>query len=343
MMRRQLLRGIALATGWRATRAAPARRTLTAAEFWDLYFRDAFVRLQRSRAGMSGEVLKDGRAASVVEALRGIGHKQQTQAVEAGAQVLRAYDDRGDPRFDIFPAWEWSLEAASLAVVEGRYPYRAAAPFAPERLGIVVEELRRAVPAVRGFTVAALARWLDERVVAPGAQGDQRVTAAAWLLGERRDPAAVPALLQLLRHARPFEPAERAVASVAAEAAWSALGKIADPSCLAPLLELMKQGDSTLRWKCARLFEWLLSTTTLLGSSELGDRFPEPATWAPHVEEAARLAPEAWDRRLGNALHWELRALASLRCAASDRELLLRLADDEVGAVRRLALKRLGR
>lgn len=315
--------------------AAAEGRVLSASDFWDLYFNDAFLRLTRAGTRWSGVATVSGRGLSVRDALR----PQAEESVWISSDALRRHNDAGDARFDIFSALDMSSEAAGQAVVQGQYPYRSAPPFSPQRMGTVMVELRRAAldtaSGVSELTVSVLARWLGAAIDAPGALTDQRITAAAWFLGERRDGAGGGALLELLASA------DRAqVSSSASDAAYAALWKIADGAVLAPLCAQMERASETARWKYAKLFERLLSTDTMLSSSQLGDAYANPGSWSGLVVREKLSDPVAWKRLQARSLRWELRALQARRLAKGDGELARLLASDEVEAVRRAAQPR---
>lgn len=324
-MRRAVLKALGLVG--LPTAASPAR-TLSAPTFWDLYFSDALLRMARSADGWNCTATVSGSGLVVRDLLQ----PQAQESVRVAAAALRAYDDSGDPRFDLFAALNMSVDAASLAVAQGRYPYRTAPPYAPMRMAEVMADLRQASPGQ--LRVAELAAWLRAAMDAPGALTDQRITVAAWFLGERRDGAGAGALIDLLDRVGPAR-----VSSGASEAAYAGLWKIADGATLAPLCAQMERASETARWKYARLFERLLSTDTMLSSSQLGSDYARPGYWHALVGRERLAEPAAWKSMQVRALRWELRALQGRRLAKAEAstELARLLAADDVAAVRRAA------
>lgn len=314
---------------------------LSANAFWDLYFNDAFVRLVRKDERWTGLATTSGHGLGLRDALR----PASAEPIDIAMDTLRQYDDAADPRFQLLGTIETSTDSASLAIVQGQYPYRSAAPFSPQRMSAVMTELRGAVqpealsarPLV--LTVSSLTRWLSMALTAPGALTDQRITAAVWFLGERRDPLGAGVLVDLLDRANKGGSLPAQVSSSATDAAYGALWKIADGATLETLAAQMERSSETARWKYARLFERLLSADTLLSSDQLGDNYARPATWATLIAREHLAEPQAWKRHQSRALRWELRALAAHRLSAEDDDLRKRLASDEVGAVRRAAAR----
>jgi hypothetical protein len=259
---------------------------------------------------------------------------QPEEGVWISSDELRGYDDAADARFNLLGALDLTTEAASQALVQGRYPYHSAPPMAPQRMGAVMVELRRAAlgPAsgATELSVPVLAHWLRSAIDTPDALTDQRITVGTWFLGERRDTAGSSVALEVLERADRLQ-----VSSSASGAAFAALWKIADGAALVPLCAQMERASETARWKRAKLFERLLSTDTLLGSAHLGDAYARPGTWQRLCEREQVADPASWKRLQARALRWELRALQARRLGEGDTELARVLANDEVAAVRR--------
>src|SRR4051812_49175912 len=101
-----------------------------ASNFWDLYFRNAFLTLERRDGGYRGEVQEGpGRPRPPGGLLREPGRVPVMISFDA----LRAYDYDGDGRFARIDRRGLDVGAAYQAVVDQTYPYRDPAPFGRAR------------------------------------------------------------------------------------------------------------------------------------------------------------------------------------------------------------------
>lgn len=227
---------------------ARRRRELSAAEFWDAYFRQRYATLRRSAQGWDGEVRRP--------TTKDLTKEVETDPVAISRNTLLSYDYASDPRFSLPERLALSTGDAIRAVIDKSYPYFDSPPFAPERLSEVFAALKPDAA-------------LDPR---PLLTQPQPAAAVIWLLGERRDPANASVLLEILQRADLHFTVE--------DAAFTALAKLNDASHRDDLLSLMNGASGSRRAKIARLFEYQCSSTELLSLAKLGDSYMNPAYWA---------------------------------------------------------------
>ncbi len=338
MMRRTVL-GVLLGQVASALSARTAAQDLISAdEFWALYFGNRFLTLARTPKALTGEVRSDEVSGSMVDMVRPVATRQVQIPIEA----LRAYPFE-DERFDIAAALAMPVEAAFLALTRAEYRYRDAAPFSPQRMQELAREAAAAQPGQSSVALTDVRRWLAERIEEPNALQDQVIAALIWFVGERRETGSAGELIRVLERSSHVvgAPEAQVLGSTAVDAAFNALWKINDKSCLPAVLDLMRRFDTTGRWKVAHLFERLLSQEHLLGARLLGDRYVDPAQWQRALSSARLLDPGAAARFDSSSLFWELRLLAARRMPSGNGTALQRLAADEVAPVRKAALKRL--
>jgi len=308
-----------------------------AREFWDLYYRNRFVRLERRDGFCRG-------AAAVGEGgLTGLVRAPELRQVEIPLARLRSYDYAADGRFARLLERPQTMAQAITQVEQLRYPYRDPAPFGKERMA----ELLGWVRANFGSGGQAdLAQADVERIVAAMVDGhrpefDQPLAALVWLLGEMRQRSATPALMLVVRNSS-FVPFARTVLHfTAVNAAFSALWKVDDKSMLGEWLVLMAESSATGKHRMAALLERLLSTDELLGAERCGDAYTDAAAWARYLQPMRGYGPVDWDRHDARSLFWEIRWLAATRLPPGEREALNLLVHDEVTLVREAAVARL--
>lgn len=283
--------------GGAATCAHGEARAITGAEFWDLYFRDRFVLLERGEDGWRGK-LRTPSNMKIPGAFSGT-----TIAFEASYGGLTAYRYDADARFAIPEVLSMSLAGAVEAIIAEVYPYPSPAPFGAARMSIIFREL---FPAGKPDLRDVESRLRDRP------DETQARAALTWFIGERRDPASSGVLVEVLRRPMHFS---------VEGAAFAAIAKVNDKNRLPELLSLMTRANATGRWKYARLFERLLSTHALLSSWHEGDRYTDPRHWAAIIA-----ASEAQDDQ---SIFWDLRYLTAIRRGAP----MLRRSDPKFAAL----------
>ncbi|MET0649849.1 MAG: hypothetical protein ABW208_24835 [Pyrinomonadaceae bacterium] len=317
-------------------------RLISAQQFWDYYFRDLFLRLERAGGGYAGEVLSEPERAQPPEGLLLLDAPQVRVEVPAG--VVREYDYASDGRFARLAERPASIAEAYRAVVEGTYPFRDPAPFGKQRMAELLTQARTLVPRGPGeeLTLEDFEQTLRLAVEGDAPGLDQLVAALVWFVGERRERASSGVLLLVVQNSSYSPFARRRLHFTAVDAAFSALWKVNDKSCLWELLEILPYTSESGARKIVPLFGRLLSTTELLSPDLCGNAYLEPAFWAARLAPLREYADADWDRYDADALFWELRWLAALRLNRGDAGTLRRLADDEVGTVREAAWNSLG-
>lgn len=299
-----------------------------AALFWDLYFRNLFVRLERSGKGYRGEAYADPASAKPPA---GFFRERKLRTVEIRMDHLRDYDYRSDGRFALILERPSGIRAALDAVIEKRYPYRDPAPFGKERMAELCTALR---DRIGDGSLSAAERLLLRMIAEHTPALDQPIAALVWLVGEQRQKGSAPVLLSVLRNSSYWPFAEHRLHFTPVDAAFSALWKIDEKGITGELLEFMRMTSESGQRKIAALFERLLSTAELLSLDKLGERYLDPEFWADAIGNVLGASPLDRDRRDADALFWEIRLLAAQRLPRSETAVLEKLSLDEVGIVR---------
>lgn len=307
--------------------------------FWDLYFRDAFLTLGRSKVGYRGRTFERPEGAGppgglLIDPVR--------VTIDVPLDELRAYDYAGDPRFAAVARQRVALGEAYKAVVDQTYPYRDAAPFGKQRMAELFTALGPNEPHDVGpLSLAVLEQKTIALVENHIDAWNQLLAALAWFLGERRERSSSKALLAVVDNA-PFAPAaRRRIHFTPVDAALTALWKVNDKTSLSHLLEFLRNTTDAGKRKVVPLFERLLSTTELLSLERCDDDYFRPEFWARLLEPHRKDTLADWDRYDTDSLFWEIRYLAALRLSKNEVAMFRKLAGDEVQTVRDAAALRL--
>jgi hypothetical protein len=315
--------------------------SITADQFWNHYYRDDFLALERSISGYSGTVPINPQAAAGPLALL---KSYDTTEVVIDLNELRRYRYDLDPRFFLITRRPEQADTAFEAVVDSSYPYRDPAPFAPGRMSEIFTELREAV--ATGSDAAITTVWLqnvlDDLLETYTPDIAQTVAALTWFLGETRERNVAPSLIRILERSD-YTSVTVPLHFTIVDAAFAALWKVNDKDSLPMIIAVMRDSDATGRWKIAALLSKLLSTDTMLSAELLDDDYPDPEFWSGLHE---RLSHEWQERSIAFAsksLYWEVRYTAALRALPEDREALKILADDIVPFIAAKARQKQGR
>ncbi len=297
-----------------------------AAEFWDHYFHDDFVRLERHADKYVGAVAKS--AGGPFSFLTGA----KTTGIVMPISDLRSYDYASDARFTLIAKVPSDIAVAYSAVEAQTYSYRDPAPFSPQRLAELLGEIRTAYfhDSEPGITLSSVAKALSDLVDSYTPSMAQPVAALAWFLGERRDIASAEALISVVADS---DYLGGAMHFTAVNAAFDALWKINAKLRLPALVHLMHRANESGRRSIGALLSRLLSTNEMLGPDLLGPKYYQADYWASIISRADAKTQADWDRYDVNALYWEIRYLAALRLSEQDVASLRQLANDEVGIV----------
>lgn len=303
--------------------------------FWDAYFENRFVALTRDEFACTGfaRLLPAGAPAGLAD----LDEPLQLQEIACARTLLADYDTASDGRFALLPARPPEAAAAVQAMIDGSYPYRAAAPFSRERMAVLVLQGRQMLG--DQVTIEGLQDLLAQLVAGPDAALDRLIAALAFLLGELRDASSAQALLAVIRNASGVPFARRVLHFSAVGAAFAAAWKCDAKSITTDLVVLMEDSDSSARQKIASLFERLYSTRELLGLHRFGEAWLTPAFWQERLAPLSH--PLLWPRLGATSLFWELRLTTLARLGPAQADLLPLLLADEVGVVRDAAMTRL--
>ena len=309
------------------------------AAFWDLYFRNQFVQLERNANGYRGLAYADPASAAPPA---GFFRKRELRVIEIAFDRLRQWDYRADLRFDLILKRPTTMAEAIDRVIERNYPYRDPAPFGKERMaelgGVLRTQFQQA--GHNSAITLELAQHVLVKMIAEHTQAlDQPIAALAWLLGEQRDRSSAPMLVEVVRNSSYFPFAAHRLHFTPVDAGFSALWKVNGKQVTSELLKIMEGGSESGRRKIAALMERLYSTKELLSLDRCGERYLDPLFWRELIPADRPLSD--WDRVDTSAIFWEVRLLALTRLPIQDLNLLEKLANDEVGTVREAAAARL--
>jgi hypothetical protein len=311
-----------------------------ARRFWDLYFRNAFLTLERHTSKYVGQFYAEPELAAPPG---GLLRDMTAEAVEITFDAVREYDCSGDGRFALFGERPLDIGEAYEAVIRQTYPYRDRAPFGKQRMAELFSQIRVQCGLE---SAAALSLAILEQVVISSVENhtealNQPLAALAWFLGERRERSSSAALLTII-HSAPFAPyARHHIHFTAIDTAFSALWKVNDKAALWDLIDLLRGSSNAGRRKIAPLFERLLSTRELLSLVRCEDDYFKADFWARMLTQSGNYTPVDWDRFDAYSLFWELRNLAALRLPQGEIKTLRILAQDEVETVRDAARDRI--
>lgn len=313
-----------------------AREQIGDHRFWDLYFQNKLVELERTPAKITGKYREDPPPvkSSFSEPRYGL--------VEIDRIRLKAYAYEQDGRFSqqlLAPA---SLQESIRQIIDRSYPYREPPPVGSE----MMSELLRNIAArydwpddgtVTEETAIRTARSLISRY----RQKDSlALSALLWVLGERRERIYSEMMVAVIEESERRPPGHKdRVSATAVNTAFEALWKIDDKSHLDRLLGLMERSEHSRRLRVAALFKRLLSTTRLLSFEAIGEAYYSAEYWQRLIAPYAKHSELDWDRYDARSLFWEVRYLAAKRLPLKDKA-LQELADDEVSLVRELASSR---
>jgi len=307
-----------------------AATQISAERFWDLYFRNAFLTLERLDRGYLGKASGEHARAQPPE---GLLRDRVEVEVAISFAALQEHDYSGDGRFALIAKRPAQIERAYQAVVDQSYPYRSAAPFGKQRMSelfLHIRDTMRPSP----ITLPALERITVSLVENHTAAQNQPLAALAWFLGERSERSSSAALIAIVQNA-PFSPfAKHRIHFTAVDTAFAALWKVNDKASLGAMLELMRLTPDAGRRKIAPLFERLLSTHRLLSLETCGDDYFRPDYWASVLRPYQNFTPGDWVAYDVQSLFWEIRYQTAFRLLPDAAEMFGKLGSDEVATVR---------
>lgn len=314
---------------------------ITAIQFWDLYFRNEFVRLERDSNWYKGVVYVN---ASSPGAPAGMFRKRPKKEVQVFRTELGSYDYSSDGRFALFFAGPKSIGAALEAVIAKEYPYRDPAPFGKDRMAELCVDLRARMKLTNdseadlAIVHSDLSRMIEDYYVG----FNQSIAALVWLLGELRQRSSAEFVLQVLQNSPYSRTGKIQLHFTAVNAAFSALWKINDKQSVWKALDLMRGSDTSGQQKVGALIERLFSTKELLSLDLLDEDYLSVDRWLTRLEPFRGWRTNDWDRYDASSLFWELRCLAASRLPVHATELREVLLRDEVATVRETARQRQG-
>lgn len=311
-------------------------------QFWDLYFRNLFLQLERKNGLYTGEIFAEpDQAQPPLELLRDVPKVQ----VEVSFGSLQEHNYSADGRFARITQIPASVSEAYEAVIAGIYPFREPAPFGKQRMAELFTQIRgQFLLSTNGeLSLADLEQTLSNMVENHTPALNQPIAALAWFLGERRERSSSAALLFVVQNSSFAPYARHQLHFTPVDAAFSALWKVNDKARLWDILEMMRYTSESGRRKFAPLFERLLSTTELLSFEHCGSDYLESDFWASKLEPGRNFTAADWDQYDADSLFWEIRYLAVLRLPATNSDTFRKLAIDEVGTVRGAVHARFGR
>jgi hypothetical protein len=310
---------------------------IDAKEFWDMYFGDVFLILERTRSEYRGRIFAQPEKASILGGLFAVNPEIEVIATMA---ELRDYAYADDGRFGLSRQMSLPVGEAIEQIIQKTYPYRDPPPFGKRRMSELFSDVKRefvqrapSLPALEAMVQNKVDDYTDEKI--------QPLAALAWFLGQRREISSSKALLAIVRNADFVPYARRFIHFTAVDAAFSSLWKVNDKFVLFELLELMHEMPAEGWRKLAPLFSRLLSSGQLLSMEQCGSDYFRPEYWGRLLQPRRNFSATDWHRFDADSLFWEIRYLSALRLPTHDADSLRKLAGDEVSVVRDLALARM--
>ncbi len=312
---------------------ANSSKIIDAKQFWELYFHNKFLRLERHPDKYIGEVFDKTSSSG-----KGLFDNNRI-FVEVNMDDLRVYDYETDGRFTQLIKRPVKADDAVQAIINQSYPYRDAAPFGKERMSelflqMYPSELKIDSLEILEGTTFALANEYNQDLSQP-------LAGHAWLLGEFRQRSSTKALLNIIHYAPFVSSAQYHLPFTPIDVAFSALWKINDKFALWDLLKLLPSTDDSGKRKIIPLFERLLSTNVLLSLTQHDDNYYETKFWENYLLPMKDFSERDWDSYDANSLFWELRYLSAIRLPLNKTDILNKLISDEVSIVSDIARKRL--
>lgn len=310
--------------------------TPAATRFWDLYFRNAFITLERTPQGYRGQAFKHPEAAAPPA---GWLQKPLKEDISISRSELAEHDYAHDGRFALSRQVSLPLAEALECICNQTYPYRDPPPFSRERMASLFGHLVTLLPSPP--TLADVETLVRRTVEGYTDQANHSLAALAWFLGQRGEVSSAPALVSIVRNAS-FAPfARKIIHFTSVDTALSSLSKVNDKASLFGLLELMHEMPEAGWRKLAPLFGRLISGAELIGMGKYGMDYFRPEFWARILEPRRSFSPTAWQVADASSLFWEIRHSAARRLPVSEAQALSALVNDEVPAVAQQARARL--
>lgn len=313
--------------------------------FWDLYFTNALVSLERLPTHYRFEAFEPGRLNSPASWFN---LDEAPATYELPLDCLAQYKYLEDERFKRLALRPFHLRDTLTKIGQTTYPYRDAAPLPKramsERLMEIFPARLLQDPGTSDAILEAIAtRTIQTCLDKPDDSLSTVQSALIWVLGEHRSRASAPVLVQILMRAAwaPFR-AHEPVSELQVNLALSALLKINDKSSLPQLLALFENCEVDGRRKLAPLLERQLSRESMPGILRSGERYLDPANWSAAYQAALADCQGHWPEFEAREVFWEHRFLAAWRADPSDHSVLEVLQHDEVRVVALLAQARLG-
>jgi len=312
---------------------------ISAQQFWDYYFRNAFLMLERKNGQYTGQIFVE----SENGLSKGLLEKRQQKFVVIDMTALHHYDYLHDGRFALMLQRPTDPSEAFTAVVRKTYPYREAAPFGKQRMSELFSEIylhwhQSSAPiTLSGFeqiVMNIIAQYKDS--------DNQQLAALAWLLGEQRQRSSSKALLAIVSNAAFVPFAQHRIHFTSVDTAFSALWKVNDKRSMGDLITLMRNSSSAGQHKIAPLFERLVSTTELLSLERCDENYFSPEFWERFITPRRNYTDTEWDQYDTDSLFWEIRFLSASRLSATETIFLNKLVNDEVQIVSDIAREGIG-
>ena len=309
-----------------------SHKVINATEFWDLYFRNKFLKLERRSDKYIGLIFD-----KIESAGKGLFNDDRV-TVEIYKDNLKSYQYDNDGRFALLSKRPIRAKTAIKEIINQSYPYRDAAPFGKKRMSELFLQMYPSEIEVN--SVAMLEQTVLTLVQQYNQDLSQLLAAHAWLLGELRQCSSSKALLNIIHHAPFVLSVSNPLPFTPIDVAFSALWKINDKSSLLTLLKLLYKTTDAGKRKIIPLFERLLSTNKLLSLTECDDYY-EVEFWRSILMQRKDFTKYDWASYDTSSLFWEIRYLAAIRLPSKETKMLTILINDEVKIISDIAYKKL--
>jgi hypothetical protein len=311
------------------------KTNVSAEQFWNLYFANRFVNLQRTPTGCLGTARLDAGAGLPAALLR----EPELADVAISRQTLEGYGYEGDLRFALAARRPTSVRSVLSSIAAGDYVYREPAPYGRDRMAELAGQLLPRVATAENDDPSALAQIVTSLLVDHDPALDQVLAAMVWVLGEFRRAEVSPALIQVVRNSTYVAYSRVQVHFTVVSAAMTALWKSNNKTLIKDYLALMADASASGRYMMAALLERLYSPEQLWSLHLLGSGYEQPDQWARRLAFGLDYTQQDWDIYDAGSVLWENRLSAASRLAQGERTWPARrlLQGDEVKTVSRVA------
>lgn len=305
---------------------------ISAKEFWDAYFRNAFVKLQRVPAGYLGVISSEVGNTNLPLIFEEV--KQITIAIDD--ETLAQYHYDMDERFNLLYLRE-SISHQYKSIITQDFHYITPPPFEPSKMSNLFAKVHKD----EGFDLEALnmetlCQIISSRISKRISEQHTSNVALTWFSGELRDSRVGSTLVRIIAQSKLVNFHDPIYADIVNKA-LSALQKVNAKNQVDELIELLGKASGSGKLMLGQLIGLLLSQDRLMTHAEIGDKIESPAYWEDYLKDIN----SNWNRFDTNHILWEYRYMAASRMNCTLIKELKKLSSDVVPVVSEASKNRL--